>query len=100
MKSRLHQYSHSSTTRMYLLSILLLFYTLFPGINGLCQPGCECRDEERRVDCRNITDIPILLHPMLTQLFIRDSPMLRLDPVFIGLYQGRSKKAQKNFLFK
>ncbi|KAI1718667.1 leucine rich repeat domain-containing protein [Ditylenchus destructor] len=72
---------------MYLLSIFLLFYTLFPGINGLCQPGCECRDEERRVDCRNITDVPILLHPMLTQLFIRDSPMLRLDPVSIGLYQ-------------
>lgn len=56
--------------------------------DAFCQTGCKCADENRSAVCENVTSIPILLHPMLKSLTVRNSPSLKLDSVSIGLYQG------------
>lgn len=69
--------------------LLFIFQFLYSKILGFCNSGCKCQDEIKLVTCYNVTEIPILFHPMLRSLVFRNhNKPLKLDTVFIGLYQG------------
>lgn len=77
--------------------LLILQLLQFKTVNAFCQTGCKCWDNLKKVECRNITMISILFHPMLKNLNVRNSPNLKLDPVSIGLYQGKKNFIQEIF---
>lgn len=74
--------------RQFLL-FLFIFSILFSSTFGFCISGCKCSDDIKWVKCENVTEIPILFHPMLRSLVFRNYfKPLKLDSASIGLYQG------------